>query len=337
MFKRFLSKFAKTAAAPAPTLKEPVKPPVRPALPADFDPNQLAYDMILDPAADSAHPAVAGWCFGLPPGITPEQWPLDPESGYPLQHGFTLRLPNMFKVQGPDVVAISFFGCPADHCDGMPTTTPGLLDLIANPGAAPPADAALIPFWQQSRTGHPRLHRMVDILGCQYAVISLTQDEFAGPPCPVPEIAHHPRLAGTPQPHWLKIGGAAAALGLGYPGRTADDAARSHNYDVIGGMPEMRPDYRVPIVLRARHDDPNAGIGVEDERYVPSYDDDYELHAWAADLPGRCHLGGTMFPCQATPPIGPHYIEIEEYFGNFNFGTGNAQLDLKTFAFDWAC
>ncbi len=38
-----------------------------------------------------------GWCFGLPPGISPEQWPLDPHNGYPLMHGFTLLLPEDYR------------------------------------------------------------------------------------------------------------------------------------------------------------------------------------------------------------------------------------------------
>jgi hypothetical protein len=28
-------------------------------------------------------PECQGWCFGLPPGISPGQWPLDPSTGYP--------------------------------------------------------------------------------------------------------------------------------------------------------------------------------------------------------------------------------------------------------------
>jgi hypothetical protein len=44
-----------------------------------------------------------------------------------------------------------------------------------------------------------------------------------------------------------------------------------------------------------------------------------------------------MRPCQAVPEMSPFYIEFEEYFGGYNFGTGNAQLDFKDMKFDWAC
>lgn len=67
----------------------------------DVDSTLETYDLILRPGADTGLPDYAGWCFGLPRGITPEQWPLDPNSGYPLQHGFTLVLPPKFRVQPP--------------------------------------------------------------------------------------------------------------------------------------------------------------------------------------------------------------------------------------------
>ena len=44
-----------------------------------------------------------------------------------------------------------------------------------------------------------------------------------------------------------------------------------------------------------------------------------------------------MRPCQAVPEMSPFYIEFEEYFGGYNFGGGNAQLDFGGMKFDWAC
>jgi hypothetical protein len=44
-----------------------------------------------------------------------------------------------------------------------------------------------------------------------------------------------------------------------------------------------------------------------------------------------------MRPCQAVPEMSPFYIEFEEYFGGYNFGGGNAQLDFRDMTFDWAC
>ena len=58
-------------------------------------PPTRAYNMEMRHAeADRARPDCQGWVFGLPPGIRSEQWPLDPNTGYPMVHGFTLRLPD---------------------------------------------------------------------------------------------------------------------------------------------------------------------------------------------------------------------------------------------------
>ena len=64
--------------------------------------------------------------------------------------------------------------------------------------------------------------------------------------------------------------------------------------------------------------------------------DNFRLHEWSKDH-ARNHIGGTMRPCQAVPEMSPFYIEFEEYFGGYNFGGGNAQLDFKDMKFDWAC
>ncbi|KAF1051013.1 MAG: hypothetical protein GAK43_02588 [Stenotrophomonas maltophilia] len=112
-----------------------------------------------------AHPHTQGWCFGLPPGIQPQQWPLDPNTGYPLMHGFTLLLPEDYRVHGPDVVALSFFSVAPDQNDGGPEVVPGIAEVLRDPSASAPADAALLPFWEAGRASHPRLHRMEDILG----------------------------------------------------------------------------------------------------------------------------------------------------------------------------
>ena len=92
--------------------------------------------------------------------------------------------------------------------------------------------------------------------------------------------------------------------------------------------------------------DPNAGRSPVDEfehepsDYIqPLFRDaagKYQFHDWAAAL-GPNHVGGTMQPSQATPSFSPHYIEFDEAMRGFNFGGGNAQLDLRNMKFEWAC
>jgi len=329
MFKRFISKFKRSSS------KIPV--PERPPLLDDLDLSLTAYDLVLDPSAASSHPAVAGWCFGLPPGISPEQWPLDPRSGYPLQHGFTLRLPDAFKVHGPDIVAISFFGTAPEHVAEIPDdTVDGLFEIIHSPDTSGPRDPQLRAFWEHARKAHPLLHRIEAYSGGDFAIIPLTAEEFKGPACAVPSIARSQILSETNKPNWMSIGGAASYLEIYARGYELEKLSKTFMYHGIGGLPENRVDYSVPIVMTPRQNDPNCGKAVGDSDYVKPFSNDYEPPDWLKGL-GANHLGGTMLPYQAVPQFSAYYLEFTEYFGNFNFGTGNAQLDLKTFAIDWAC
>ncbi|MBF2974035.1 hypothetical protein HKT52_31315, partial [Pseudomonas aeruginosa] len=147
-----------------------------------------AYDIEIVNDAAHAGEANHGWCFGLPPGIRPEQWPLDPDTGYPLMHGFTLLLPEDYRVHGPEIVALSFFSLAPDQNDGGPTSVDGIREMLIDPPAQPPADAELRPFWEAGRNSHPRLHRMEDILGGAYALILLDAAEFSGAPCQPPAL-----------------------------------------------------------------------------------------------------------------------------------------------------
>jgi hypothetical protein len=98
------------------------------------------------------------------------------------------------------------------------------------------------------------------------------------------------------------------------------------------------------IRAQVREGDPNVGKPPrewEDDckasGYVPAYGGAQSEALGLAQLDGRNHLGGTMFPIQSYPVFGPFFLEFEENFGGFNFGGGNAQLDLLKMELDWAC
>lgn len=162
-----------------------------------------SYDLTLLPYPIRENmPRQQGWCFGLPPGITPEQWPLDPNNGFPLNHGFTLLLPEDYRIYGPEVVALSFFAVAPEHNDGGTPCTEEILDVFENfESCTPPEDPNLYVFWLAEKQRHPRLFRMADILGCSYAVILLTQYEFNGPFCEPPELIpdHYRDQQDTPE------------------------------------------------------------------------------------------------------------------------------------------
>ena len=117
-------------------------------------------------------------------------------------HGFTLLLPEDYRVHGPDIVALSFFGIATEQNDGGADLIPALAAAINAKGPAP-SDPDLLPFWKVGMAGHPRLYRMKDILDYSYAVILLTQAEFDGPLCPPPRPVKSEYLQGEP-PKWLE-------------------------------------------------------------------------------------------------------------------------------------
>ena len=166
-----------------------------------------AYDLEKLPhPADRSGTGCQGWCFGLPPGITTERWPLDPRHGYPLKHGFTLLLPEDYRVHGPELVALSFFATAEDHNVGGIFAVEDWPEVVQAASPEPPADANRLQFWQAARSVRPKLSRMDDILGHGYAVILLAQAELDGPFCTPPRWAGNALLDREAPPRWLVCG-----------------------------------------------------------------------------------------------------------------------------------
>lgn len=303
------------------------------------DPAIHAYDLAMasTPMRADAPPG-DGWTYGLPPGIAPARWPLDPVTGYPLAHGFTLSLPEDHRVHGPEIVAVSFFVTPFDHNDGGADGDADVARAVLGEGDRP--GGGLGALWDHAQGARPRLHRMTDILGYAYAAILLTPEEFAGAPCAPPDLAGA-HLDPARRPAWLDRGAAAAFYGD--PGASSLPEEQHYLYRVFGGRPPEGIAVRYAITARAREGDPNAGLRPADvygdrrgpDGYQsPFADEGYQ--PWAKDRPLN-HVGGTMLCQQGVPDFSPHYVEFEEYFCGTNFGTGNAQLDLESLRFDWAC
>ncbi|HHL2459773.1 TPA: hypothetical protein ACQ30S_004107 [Yersinia enterocolitica] len=300
---------------------------------------KIASSSVGEVALDKDH----GWVFGLPRGISTEEWPLDPVTGSPLMHGFTLLLPEQYRCHGPEIVGFSFFATPAELNDGGAQIDESFSDLVLN--GTPATKPTLVERvwnlarlksskdpWRAYRTHaankHPRLHRMTDILAYHYAIILLTQDEINGPQTTPPDL---PMRDGS-KPIWMERG---AAAGL-----------EPYQHKNLAADPESRIDWNLAIKFSPRVEDPNAGKTPQEDRgdgsttsgYISPYnrENDYALHEWAKSH-GSEHIGGTMRPVQAIPDMSTYYVEFEEYFGGYNFGSGNAQLDFKEMKFDWAC
>jgi hypothetical protein len=314
-----------------------------------------AYDLdMLHREVDRTAPDNHGWVFGLPPGITPEQWPLDPISGYPLMHGFTVKLPEEYRVHGPEIVALSFFATATDQNDGGARKREDLHAAVTDANAPPPDNRHLLTFWKQAKASHPRLHRMSDILDYEYAVILLTETEFNGPLSQPPQLGANPYLDAAKKPQWMSVGSGFAQFsdmgGLGLGDRPVEEL---YIYKMLGAIPEQRLDWNRAIGCTPRAQDLNAGLAPMDaygdgptETGYLNYNyyeggvisaETYREHEWAKNHKPN-HIGGTMRPVQATPAFSPFYIGFEEDFGGYNFGAGgNAQLDFLEMKFDWAC
>lgn len=305
-----------------------------------------AYNMeMMHQSVDEDGPRGDGWAFGLPPGITQAQWPLDPNNGYPLNHGFTIRLPEDDRVHGPDIVALSFFATAFDHNDGVPTIAPVVRAFFDEVDPAKPSDPFLLPFWEARRGEHPRLHRMKDILDLEYAVVLLTEEEFNGSFTRPPRFDGNPHLIEVPTPRWLDHGSAAAFWDVTYMVGSLPPE-EYFVYKQLGGIPDPGMAFNRAITITPRAEDPNAGIPPREygeTAYQPHFywegevyeAENFRLHKWGkSHLPN--HVGGTMRNIQGMPEMSAYYIGFEEYFGGYNFGGGNAQLDFKDMKFDWA-
>ncbi|WP_146117216.1 hypothetical protein [Arthrobacter sp. MYb23] len=145
----------------------------------------------------------------------------------------------------------------------------------------------------------------------EYAIVWLSDDELAaGPTAPRPDLRAK--------------------------GKYVDESEGTNAWD------NVEPTTDIWLIPRA---DPNSGKApvelwgdqVGPDGYVnPSTGNG--LADWAEPLFALSHLGGTSFPIQAMPDgLTPWYLELEEISG-LNFGGGgNAQFDLESDTFDWAC
>lgn len=299
-----------------------------------------------------------GWCFGLPPGITPEQWPLDKRTGHPMRHAFTLLLPEGYRRKGSDRVAISVFD---GDWNGSSIRESVAVSEVWDKRDAP-ENVELMPVWQHRTGRHAHEYRIDDQLGEPYAVIWLTRAEFDGPLCRPRLHPDNKTLRGHLLPKWTRVGSANAYAEMS-PGTFVTERER-HMQRTLGIAPPPPPEdlaYHRALQWSERAFDPNAGVtppeGWNDEevtawgyhrpyRFGESSPDDTPEDAeakfgrlpWAKDLSDR-NIGGTMQPVQAypSPAFSPYYVGIDEAMGGFNFGGGTAQLDLEEMRLDWAC
>lgn len=262
-----------------------------------------AFDLELGDVVDLTRERPAhGWCYGLPPAIGPDRWPMSPTLGIPLRHAFTVVVPEPYRAQNEHLIALSLF--VDDQFEKAEAV--GETEFHAN---------------------DTRTFLMEDILGCKYVGIWLTAEELAAP-LGAPPPSNAPWMTQTPSDYY----------GASELPRHVRDSAWTRlpaQESLKWGMPiAVTPRQDDPNIGKpAREwDHQNKESG-----YVTAFSDaGVELNL--ERFHGRtAHFGGTMFPIQGYPDFTPYYLELEEQFGGFNFGGGCGQIDLKLMQLDWAC
>jgi len=147
------------------------------------------------PSQDGAN-GEAGWEFGLPPGMTPEQWPRHQVSGLPLVHGFTLWIPEAYRVKGAELVGLSYFH--PGETENDPALDPSLkarIDEVFRGGVLSDDEVGHA-FWEGLRAhgqaGHPAAIFFLDVLDNDHAVYWHTADAMRAPRCPRPDVGELP-------------------------------------------------------------------------------------------------------------------------------------------------
>ena len=252
--------------------------------------------------AEAARPSQppSGWTGSHGPGVSWEQWPRSLNTGLPMMHVLTLWLPADFQRRGPQFPGIAVFAGEGQFADYTKLPVPSV--------------ESTDPFLRDLAAAevHPGLLRRRDLIDGEFAILWLTQAELvAGPTAPRPDLRAE--------------------------GEHVDESEGTNAWD------NVEPTVDVWLLPRV---DPNAGKApvelwgdeVRADGYINPSAGGNGLAAWAEPLFALSHLGGTAFPVQAMPAgLTPWYLELEEISG-LNFGGGgNAQIDLESDTFDWAC
>ncbi|MDO5612940.1 MAG: hypothetical protein Q4G14_06825 [Paracoccus sp. (in: a-proteobacteria)] len=266
-----------------------------------------------------------GWCCGLPRGIIQAQWPLSQNTGHPLEHHFTVRVPAPYRVKGPQFVALAFFSETASESP-VSRRVSDLMNIIFDGRDLPQSvEPELAPFLDHLRNRHPMDFRAKDILHNTFAVIWLTEDELSGAPCLPPDPITTAANSMCAPPIWLD--------------KTTSQRAADWG-EVVGDKWAIRR-----LKLTEVSDDYNTGripfddlIGAAEENrdgYIAAYSDEWDALPEQPDY-GPLHFGGTVMNVQGMPEIGPFFLDISDPLGEVNFGGGTGQLDLVSSELDWA-
>jgi hypothetical protein len=280
-----------------------------------------------------------GWCCGLPRGISSLQWPLSSKCGFPLEHHFTVRVPEPYRVKGPQYVALALFSDSSSETK-VSDAVSDLMNIAFDGRELPETvEPDLQTFLDHLRNRHPMEFRSKDILYSTFAAIWLTEEEFTGAECEPPAPVQTRANAMCRLPDWLEASSAERLFG--WDGK--EEFNKNYALHRLAGRKPLDK-WELLLIRTAEFEgDPNTGrmpvdrfdMSSNKDGYVPKYSEEWDalnIDVSYDDL----HFGGTASPMQAMPDLSPFYIEFEERLGMLNFGGGNGQLDLISMQIDWA-
>jgi hypothetical protein len=131
----------------------------------------------------------AGWENGLPPSITPAQWPRHASNGLPLVHGFTIHVPEDYRVCGKDRVALSYFHPGESESYHPKAPLSGRIKAIMDGGALEGTegdDAFFRALVDHVRADKPNTQLFTDLLGHTHAIVWHADADLKATRCPRP-------------------------------------------------------------------------------------------------------------------------------------------------------
>lgn len=282
-----------------------------------------------------------GWCCGLPRGIKPAQWPLASNTGFPLEHHFTVRVPESYRTKGPQYVALAVFANAGDDS----RNSPGVLALMNRVFDGRPlpesVEPALQPFLDCLRNRHPMEFRSKDILRATFSAIWLTEAEFTGAECEPPALIVTDANRNYSPPDWSVTTSAQRLFGWDGTETYQPEAYYLHR---LAGRPLKAKWDLLRLQMTERFDDPSTGLeftefpgGPENPTpgvdYIPKYSDAWDALTTKPEY-GDAHFGGTAEP-EPGQDLTPFFIEFDETMGQINMAGRHGRIDLVTMMVNW--
>ena len=255
-----------------------------------------------------------GWFGGRPPGIKSVQWPRSRNTGLPMVHLVTLRLPPEYRRRGdayPGIAVFQAHDVEASEVEGVSDLLEGQASLSKDQKS----DAFFVAIAKYAKEKHP-MERVWTEPDIGFALLWLTAEELAGKPAKLPKEIRHEDVEEEPAA-W----------------DSEAERARIRLREIEDPNAGKRPREMTAEELAS---DGRPGVDEPTGDYVPYFRLSERLQEQVGYA--KHHLGGTLtHPGNLDLPDGitPYVLELNEVDGA-NFAGGGLVLDLESQTLLWA-